>query len=313
MNQMKPLKKIVSNAISEIDSCDLILLLLDAKEGLNSNDFNIIDKVRKLGKKIIILNKTEGKFDTDIIEDTKKLGLGPPFLISAAHMNGIIQVQEEIFNKLELNKSPEIGNFKLLEKLSLAIVGKTNSGKSTLVNTLKGESVSITGDLPNLTRDAVETFVNKENIDFKIIDTAGFTKDFSGIKNFNKIFIDQTKKKIRLSKITLILMDIDDYFERLHSRIIRLVYDDNRCMILVINKIDKYKNISELLIKEKIYTLNPQIRGLPISFISAKKGIGINSLIQSIKEQNIVWQKRISTGKLNVWLTKLIKKSSTSS
>ena len=103
-------------------------------------------------------------------------------------------------------------------------------------------------------------------------------------------------------------MDIDDYFERLHSRIIRLVYDDNRCMILVINKIDKYKNISELLIKEKIYTLNPQIRGLPISFISAKKGIGINSLIRSIKEQNTVWQKRISTGKLNAWLTKLIKK-----
>ena len=237
-------KKIVSNAISEIDSCDLILLLLDAKEVLNSDDFNIIDKVRKLGKKIIIiLNKTEGKFNSDIIVDTKKLGLGTPFLISAAHMNGITQVQEEIFNKLELNKSPEIDDFKLLEKLSLAIVGKTNSGKSTLVNTLKGENVSITGDLPNLTRDAVETFVNKENIDFKIIDTAGFTKDFSAIKNFNKIFMDQTKKKIRLSKIILILMDIDDYFERLHSRIIRLVYDDNRCMILVINKIDKYKNI----------------------------------------------------------------------
>ena len=174
---------------------------MDAKEGLNSNDFNIIDKVRKLGKKkIIILNKTEGKFNSDIIEDTKKLGLGTPFLISAAHMNGIIQVQEEIFNKLELNKSPEIDNFKLLEKLSLAIVGKTNSGKSTLVNTLKGESVSITGDLPNLTRDAVETFVNKENIDFKIIDTAGFTKDFSAIKNFNKIFIDQTKKKNKIIK-----------------------------------------------------------------------------------------------------------------
>jgi|TARA_B100000287_G_scaffold151228_1_gene143053 GTP-binding protein len=303
-------KKIVSNAISEIDSCDLILLLLDAKEVLNSDDFNIIDKVRKLGKKIIIiLNKTEGKFNSDIIVDTKKLGLGTPFLISAAHMNGITQVQEEIFNKLELNKSPEIDDFKLLEKLSLAIVGKTNSGKSTLVNTLKGENVSITGDLPNLTRDAVETFVNKENIDFKIIDTAGFTKDFSAIKNFNKIFMDQTKKKIRLSKIILILMDIDDYFERLHSRIIRLVYDDNRCMILVINKIDKYKNISELLIKEKIYKLNPQIRGLPISFISAKKGVGINSLIRSIKAQNTVWQKRISTGKLNVWLTKLIKKN----
>ena len=303
-------KKIVSNAISEINSCDLILLLFDAKEKFNNDDYKIIEKVRKLKKeKIIILNKTEGKFDSNIIEDTKKLGLGTPILISAAHMIGINDVKDEIFDKLELNKTSEIDDSELSEKLSVAIVGKTNSGKSTLVNTLKGESVSITGDLPNLTRDAVETFVKKENIDFKIIDTAGFTKDFNAIKTFNKIFIDQTKKKIRLSKIILILMDIDDYFERLHSRIIRLVYDDNRCMVLVINKIDKYKKISELLIKEKIYNLNPQIRGLPISFISAQKGIGIHSLMQSIKTQSVVWQKRISTGKLNVWLTNLIKKN----
>ena len=189
-------KKIVSNAISEINSCDLILLLFDAKEKFNNDDYKIIEKVRKLKKeKIIILNKTEGKFDSNIIEDTKKLGLGTPILISAAHMIGINDVKDEIFDKLELNKTSEIDDSELSEKLSLAIVGKTNSGKSTLVNTLKGESVSITGDLPNLTRDAVETFVKKENIDFKIIDTAGFTKDFNAIKTFNKIFIDQTKKK----------------------------------------------------------------------------------------------------------------------
>ena len=81
----------------------------------------------------------------------------------------------------------------------------------------------------------------REKLDFKIIDTAGFSKDLSGSKKLNKDFIDQTKKKIRLSQMILIVMDIDDYFERLHSRVIKLVCDENRCMIIVINKIDKYK------------------------------------------------------------------------
>ena len=104
-------------------------------------------------------------------------------------------------------------------------------------------------------------------------------------------------------------MDIDDYFERLHSKIIRLVYEENRCMLLAVNKIDKYKNIPENLIKNKLYNLNPQIKGLPIIFISAKKKIGINSLINTIREQNFIWKKRIGTGKLNTWLDKLTKQN----
>mgnify|MGYP001215741066 FL=1 len=93
----------------------------------------------------------------------------------------------------------------------------------------------------------------------------------NGEKNINKVFIDQTKKKIRLSQIILIMMDIEDYYERLHSRIIKLVYEEYRCMILVINKIDKNKNFPEVSIRKKIYELNPQIIDLPIFFISAKK------------------------------------------
>ena len=121
-------------------------------------------------------------------------------------------------------------------------MGKTNSGKSTLLNTLKGENLSITGDLPNLTRDAVETTYKNYLFESKIIDTAGFSKSKIDEDNINHLFIDQTKKKIRLSKIIIILMDIDDYFERIHSKIIKFVYEENRCMILAVNKVDKKKN-----------------------------------------------------------------------
>ena len=119
------------------------------------------------------------------------------------------------------------------------------------MNSISGQDISITGNKPYLTRDAVEVTIERKKLNFKIIDTAGFSKDLSGSKKLNKDFIDQTKKKIRLSQMILIVMDIDDYFERLHSRIIRLVYDENRCMLLVINKIDKYKRISEESVKKK--------------------------------------------------------------
>ena len=160
-------------------------------------------------------------------------------------------------------------------------MGKTNSGKSTLLNSIKGENFSITGEIPNLTRDAVETTIKNNLFESKIIDTAGFSKSKNDEDEINHLFTDQTKKKVRLSKIIVILMDIDDYFERLHSRVIKLVSDENRCMIIVINKIDKYKKIYEESVKKKIYDLNPQINGLPVCFISAKKKIGNFLIIQT--------------------------------
>lgn len=97
-------------------------------------------------------------------------------------------------------------------------------------------------------------------------------------------------------------MDINDYYERLHSKIINLVYNDNRCIIPIVNKIDEHKSFSEESIISKIYELTPQIRGMPIFFISAKKKIGLENLILGIKNQLENWNKRISTGKLNSWL-----------
>ncbi len=302
--------EVINITKSQILESDIIILVFDAKHELTVEDYEIVSYVRKLKKKkIVILNKTEGKSNSETIDSVKKFGIGNIIFTSAAHMEAINLVEEEIYNNCKFeNENPQLKPDEK-EHFSLAIVGKTNSGKSTLINTLKGENIAITGNLPHLTRDAVETDLKTKNQYYRVIDTAGFSKDFSGIKNFNKVFIDQTKKKIRLSQIILILMDIDDYFERLHSKIIRLVYEENRCMLLAVNKIDKYKNIPENLIKTKLYNLNPQITGLPIVFISAKKRIGINSLIDTIREQNFIWKKRIGTGKLNTWLEKLTKQN----
>ena len=303
-------EKIIQYTTDQIAKSDLILLVFNAKEELSNDDHRLVSLIRKCKKKkIIVLNKTEGNYNSNIISDIEKFGLGLPILISSAHMQSIDLLEEKILQSIKLKKNIKGFSSDFSERLSIAIVGKTNSGKSTLMNSISGQDVSITGNAPYLTRDAVEITIERKKLNFKIIDTAGFSKDLSGSKQLNKDFIDQTKKKIRLSQMILIVMDIDDYFERLHSRIIRLVYDENRCMLIVINKIDKYKKIYEESIKKKIYDLNPQIYGLPICFISAKKKEGISSLFKIVVNQNIIWKKRISTGKLNSWIGNLVKKT----
>ena len=303
-------EKIIQYTTDQISKSDLILLVFNAKEQLTNDDHRLISLIRRCEKKkIIVLNKTEGNYNSDIIRDVEKLGFGLPILISSAHMKSIDILEEKILQNLRFKKNLQELSSDISERLSIAIVGKTNSGKSTLMNSISGEDVSITGNKPYLTRDAVEISIERKKLNFKIIDTAGFSKDLSGSKNLNKDFVDQTKKKIRLSQMILIVMDIDDYFERLHSRIIRLVYDEHRCMLIVVNKIDKYKKIYQESVKKKLYDLNPQINGLPICFISAKKKVGISSLFSVVFSQNSVWRKRISTGKLNTWMEKLVKKT----
>ena len=303
-------EKIIQYTTDQISKSDLILLVFNAKEQLTNDDHKLVSLIRRCEKKkIIVLNKTEGNYNSDIIHDIEKLGFGLPILISSAHMKSIDILEERILQNLKLKKNTKEFSRDISERLSIAIVGKTNSGKSTLMNSISGQDVSITGNKPYLTRDAVEVTIETKKLNFKIIDTAGFSKDLSGSKKLNKDFIDQTKKKIRLSQMILIVMDIDDYFERLHSRIIRLVYDENRCMLLVINKTDKYKRISEESVKKKIYDLNPQINGLPICFVSAKKKVGISSLFKQVISQSLIWKKRISTGKLNTWMENIVKKT----
>ena len=176
-------------------------------------------------KTILVINKTEGKINEATLNECSNLGFGSPVKISTAHMQGIDNLKKYLISKvLPSDESDTLVEER--QKLSIAIVGKTNSGKSTLLNSLKGENLSITGDLPNLTRDAIETTIKNNFFESKIIDTAGFSKSKNDKNKINHLFTDQTKKKIRLSRIIIILMDIEDYFERIHSKIINLVYQE---------------------------------------------------------------------------------------
>ena len=260
--------------------------------------------LRKLNKKVIlVINKAEGRINEDTVDECENFGLGEPIIVSASHNQGIGQLKLEINKNLSNVSKVELSN----KKHTLAIVGKTNSGKSTIFNALTGRVLALTGNNPRLTRDPIETNINFKNLSFKVFDTAGFSKSSKNKSGINKLALNETARKIRLCQFMLIVMDINDYYERIHSKIIDLVYGENRCMILVINKIDSYKNYPKEAIIKKIYELNPQVKNLPIHFISALKKQGLTNLAKGIISQFSIWQKKISTSLLNSWLEEVIK------
>ncbi len=288
---------------------DLIMFVVDGSSGLSSADYEINNIIKKFKiKKILIVNKSEGKLDSFVQDDCSKLGIGEPLFVSAVHKMGIYELKSKIYKMLDFhNKSYffKENNF----DHSISIVGRPNSGKSSLINSLKGAKVSLTGETANLTRDPVETEIIWNNINFKVFDTAGISKNTKNLKKVQRISVIETKRKIRLSEIIILILDINNYFERFNLRLIRLIINEARFLIIVINKIDTITKYSESYIKQNVYDSFPEIKKTPIYFISAKKKIGLNKLMQGIIEFLPIWEKRISTNKLNLWLKKIMVKN----
>ena len=300
-------KDIIKSTLHYANYADLIILVFDGKSELTGLDLDILQTVRKLNKKIlIVLNKTEGIVNENIKVRLQKKGFGNVILISASHNQNIDQLKWLIYECLEDSGTNKIER-ENHEKLSIAIIGKTNTGKSTIFNLINNKNISLTGSEPNLTRDAVESNTNLKDVNFKIFDTAGFSN--KNKEKVNKLSTDQTLKKIRLSKLILMIFDINNYYEKINSKIVRLIYNENRCMIILVNKIDTNKEFSREQTLKHIKELNPQIRDVPILFTSAKKNIGFKDLDLIIKKQIKIWGKKIKTNELNKWLNFIMKEN----
>ena len=300
---------IVKSTLDAISKTTLILFVVDGAKGLSNEDYNINSLLKKYTvKKLLIVNKCEGKINPYIQEDCSKLGLGDPIYVSAEHKIGIGELKYKINTNIE-----STGRTQKEEDISfdhsVAIVGRPNSGKSTLINSLKGSNISLTGSVPNLTRDPVETSLTWKNLNFKVFDTAGIAKNTRNLEKIERISVLETKRKIRLSEIIILTMDINNYFEKFNLKLMRLILNESRCLIIVINKIDMIKEYSEHYIKNIIFKSFPALNKVPIYFISAEKKIGLDKLMRGIISFLPHWQKRVSTNQLNNWLKKISNKN----
>ena len=297
-------EKIKKNTIEYLKLSDVIIIVFDGKSDLSYEDSDIIVLARKFNKPILlVVNKTEGNYSQSVLNELNKSGLGKPIPVSAAHNQSIDQLKWQI-HELAKDLMTMEENQEQINDFSIAIIGKTNSGKSTMFNLIKKKMIAITGSQPNLTRDSIETNVSLKKFNFKMFDTAGFSK--SNKEYVHELAINQTLKRIRLCNVLLIVMDINNYFEKINSKILSLVNSENRCHLLLINKIDSVNDLQQQKITKHLQDLNPQIRETPVLFVSAKENIGFEKLHSIIEKQLKSWKRRITTSELNEWLSKVM-------
>jgi len=310
-------------AIAEADLC---LLLIDARAGVTPLDRHFAQLLRRSDAPVVLAaNKCEGNAAHDGLVEAYELGLGTPIALSAEHGQGLgdlydllqplVQAVQEgeiadtITEEAELDDEegfdPETPFEPDLEApLRIAVVGRPNVGKSTLINQLIGEDRMLTGPEAGITRDAIGVEWEWRGRKVKLFDTAGMRKRARVTEKLEKLSVADTLRAIRFAEVVVLMIDATIPFEKQDLHIADLVEQEGRGLVVAVNKWDLIEDGQAVMadLTEKLGRLLPQIRGVPIITFSALAGKGTDKLMPRIEEVHTVWNSRVSTGKLNRWL-----------
>ncbi len=304
-----------------IEMADLCLFMVDGKAGIQAEDRSLASLLRKNHRNyLLVVNKFEGKNEAILDKEFYQLGLGEPLAISAEHKEGFNTLYERIepfFDKYQENHQKNFSQFTIEEELEnqedktnkpflqIAIVGRPNAGKSTLLNKIIGSEKLVTGPEAGITRDAIaiEHIINGQKIRF--IDTAGIRKKAVAVDKLEKISLKDSFRAIELAQVVILLIDANLAMDRQDMAIAGQILKEGRAIIFAINKIDQIKGDKELFLKEirtQIQELFPEISGSPIIGISAHNGYNIEKMLNYALETYQQWQSYINTTRLYNWL-----------
>ena len=301
-------KKIKQVTINALDHADLIIFVTDAKPGITNEDLLFARWLRRNPKKTVLLaNKCESSNTAVFVEDYYRLGLGEPVFISAEHGLGMIDLFNLINEEFEEFSKEQEAIRKSGEKreaISIAIVGRPNAGKSTLVNQLLKTERMVTGEMPGITRDSISIDYEFNNQAIKLIDTAGIKKKSSIKNDLEEMTYEDSKRAIRFAHTVILTMDATNAFESQDIAIANMAIAEGRPIVLAINKWDKIEDKSRYnnALVDSINKLLPEIKDAPIIYISALNGHNVNLMMQAALDSYANWNIRIPTRKLNAWL-----------
>jgi GTP-binding protein len=311
-----PLKKgMWDQSVKAIDECEAVLFIVDAKTSVMPSDQKVAEFLRKSKRPVIlILNKCEGGRDTAGATEVYALGLGDPVMVSAEHGLGMTDLYDAIaklcpedgsheacFEPLDDETADDAQEEKVIR---LGIVGRPNAGKSTLINKLLKEDRMLVGEIPGITRDAIENDFTYDGQKFCLVDTAGVRKRAKVQDLVERLSVQDTFKTIQYAHVVVLVVDAESPLDKQDLQLARHVIDEGRALVIAVNKWDVVKESPKLLaqIERKLEQGLGYVRGIPLVCISGKTGFRLRDLMRQVMAIYQLWHSRLTTAQLNRWL-----------
>jgi len=296
---------------------DALMFVIDARIGLTPSDRAFADFARRANKPVVLVaNKAEGKHGELGAMESYALGLGDPVQISAEHGEGMGDLYDELSALMPepVEDEEEADDGEVSEEevatrpIRVAIVGRPNAGKSTLINHLLGEERLLTSAEAGTTRDSIAVEVNWQGREFRVFDTAGLRRRSRIEEKLEKLSVADALRAVRFAEVVVMMMDAQNRFEEQDLRIADLIEREGRAIVLAVNKWDLMEKKGGLIsaLRTDADHWLPQVRGAPVVAVSGLMGEGIDHLMKAIQEAYAVWNKRVPTAALNRWFEQAV-------
>jgi len=288
-------------------AADLVVFVVDARVGVTPADRHFAQWLRRQGRPVLLVaNKAEGRSSRSSVLDAFELGLGEPLAVSAEHGEGISDLMAEIADRLPAVPPPQPSPAAREREdgaLKLAIVGRPNVGKSTLLNRLIGEERMLTGPEPGLTRDAVSVVLDDPEGPIELVDTAGLRRKARIEAPLEKLAAGAAIGALKLAEVVVVVVDATEGLHDQDLQIAQLVEREGRACVIALNKWDAVadRSAARMAVADRLEASLAQMRGVPVVPLSALTGAGMERLLPAVRRAHAVWNTRVPTAGLNRW------------
>lgn len=293
-----------AGAAAAVAQADLVVFVIDARDGMTPADRHFARWLRRQDRPVLLVaNKAEGRLSNSAVLEGFELGLGDPVAVSAEHGEGIADLMREIADRLPGDDAAAEGEA-AERPLRLAVVGRPNAGKSTLINRLLGEERMITGPEPGLTRDAISVPLHDaEGHPIELVDTAGLRRRARVESLLEKMSVSAAIEALKMAEVVALMVDATEGLHDQDLQIARLIDREGRASVIALNKWDAVtdRSAARRALHDRLEASLAQMKGIEVVPLSALTGAGVERLLPAVRRAHAVWNTRLPTAALNRW------------